>query len=308
MKTPFAHLLAALATTHLAFAQSSPAPLPQPAADDVAAPSGPAAPPPSPPAVPAAAPPAAVMSPAAVGAGPSRPLIDLGHAPESSPCPEKGEPAEGAGVFFIGAGWFDLASVNRHLRANGYERIGSPLTLLGGEGHAVTPSGFIIGARGAAIMASEGSGPDGLRRNFGGGFGMIDLGYALVNSAPLLVSVVSSLGGYGLELGIGDGQTTSFDAALQNPRRSTSIGRGGLLVGLGLGIDGRVPMGEVDARGGRGFFTFGARVGALYGPALGGFSLAQGGEATGGPGAGLTGIYTALTLGFGGGRDRAHRQ
>jgi hypothetical protein len=170
------------------------------------------------------------------------------------------------------------------------------------------PSGFIMGARGAAILTPDGGGPDGLQRSFGGGFGMIDLGFALIHASPLLVSLTGGIGGYGTALGIGNGQSASFDSALANPRRSTSISRGGLLTGLTLGIDGRVPVGEPDAKGRHGFFTLGARLGVLYGPPLGGWSLAQEGKATDGPGAGLAGVYAALALGFGGGREgRAHR-
>jgi hypothetical protein len=67
-----------------------------------------------------------------------------------------------------------------------------------------------------------------------------------------------------------------------------------------VGLDGRVPVGTVE-RGRRGFFTLGARVGALYGPPLGGWGLDEGGDATAGPGRGLTGVYGALAIGFGGG-------
>jgi hypothetical protein len=202
----------------------------------------------------------------------------------------------------MGLGLFDFASLNRHLRANGYEPIDMPVTLIGGEGHAVLPSGFVLGARGGALLSSDGSGPDGLRRTFGGGFGMVDFGYAIVRRRAVLFTITSGLGGYGMELGIGDGQSVPFDDVLQNPRRSSSVGRGGVLVGLTLGVDGRVSVGP-SKDGGHGFFTLGARLGALYGPAIGSWSLSQGGDATGGPGPGLAGGFAALTIGFGGGRE-----
>lgn len=293
-------LLAALGFAEPSSAETSPVPAAVPEHAE-AAPGG-------------AEPPAAPERPAATAAPPSfspppnaRPSIDL-RRPEPPPPYTEGEPAEGAGAFFAGAGWFDFASLNRHLRANGYARVASPVALLGGEGRAVMPSGFILGARGAAILTSERGGPDGLERTFGGGFGAVELGFALVRARPLLVSLTGSVGGYGIELGVGDGQSESFDRALQNPRRSTALSRGGLLTGLAFGVDGRVPIGERDARGGRGFFTLGARLGVLYGPPLGGWTLAHGGKATDGPDSGLTGFYAALALGFGGGRDgRAQR-
>jgi len=206
----------------------------------------------------------------------------------------------------LGLGLFDFSSLNHHLRASGYEAIHLPLTLIGGEGHAVLPSGFVVGARGGALLSSDGSGPDGLRRTFGGGFGTLDFGYALVHQRALLLTVTTGLGGYGMELGIGDGQSVPFDEVLQNPRRSSSVARGGVLLGLTIGIDGRVALGPAKD-GGQGFFTLGARIGALYAPPIGSWSLSQGGDATGGPGLSLAGGYAALAIGFGGGREGSPR-
>jgi len=228
------------------------------------------------------------------------PKIEL-RVPEQKPdCIPEDEPAEGAGVFFIGVGLFDFAALNRRLRANGYEAIDDGITVIGGEGHAILPSGFVVGVHGGGLISSDGRGPNGFERSFGGGFGMLDLGLALVRTQPLLLTLTSGIGGYGMSLGISNRQSASFDDVLQNPARTSSISRGGMLVGLALGVDGRVPIGRVE-RGRRGFFTLGARIGGLYGPPLGGWGLAEGGDATSGPGRGLTGVYGALAVGFGGG-------
>src|SRR5690349_9696378 len=61
---------------------------------------------------------ATTVSPAAA---PARPKIDLSTPQEKPDCVDPDEPAEGAGVFFIGLGFFDFAALNRRLRANGYE-------------------------------------------------------------------------------------------------------------------------------------------------------------------------------------------
>jgi hypothetical protein len=249
---------------------------------------------PQPPSSPSPAPaPAPVVAPA-----PRK--INLTLPEEKPECVSKDEPAEGAGMFFVGVGFFDFSALNRRLRAAGYETIDDGLTLLGGEGRAIMPSGFVAGARGGALLASDGHGPNGFERSFSGGFGMLDLGFALIRTPALLLTLTSGLGGYGVSLGISDRQSVRFDDVLQAPARSSSVSRGGLLVGLALGLDGRVPVGTVE-RGRRGFFTLGARVGALYGPPLGGWGLDEGGDATAGPGRGLTGVYGALAIGFGGG-------
>jgi hypothetical protein len=290
-------VLALLGRTTVLKAQATQ--LPQPVETTPSAPAEPAAT--AAPVAPSPAPvaPAPAASPQAIELEPRGAV----PAPKPPECESPGEPSEGVGMFFIGLGLFDFSDLNHHLRANGYEAIGSPLTLIGGEGHAVLPSGFVMGARGGALLSPDGSGPNGLQRSFGGGFGMLDLGYAFVHERAWLVSLTGGIGGYGMDIGIGDGQSVPFDEVLQNPRRSSSIGRGGLLTGLTLGVDGRVSLGP--ARNGQnGFFTFGLRVGALYGPPLSGWSLSHGGDATGGPGPGLAGGFAALAIGFGGGRER----
>jgi len=254
--------------------------------------------------------PAEVAPPAATSPAPSAPAATPAAAkinlvPATPPCePCRGAPdrdaSEGSGSFLLGAALLDLSALNDRLAASGYQRIPSVMTFIGGEGRAVFPSGFIAGARGGALINPGGQGPGNMRTHFGGGFGLVDFGFALVHTQPILLSLTGGIGGYGLSLGIGDEQSVRFDTALANPRQSLTLSRGGLLAGLTLGLDGRVPMGPAE-HGRRGLFTMGLRVGGLYGPALGAWGLAEGSNATAGPSTGLTGGYALLALGFGGG-------
>jgi hypothetical protein len=231
----------------------------------------------------------------------AKPAATSGPEPDCKSCRERDAP-EGAGAFLLGVGVFDLSALNDRLAANGYERLDTAMTVIGGEGRAVFNSGFVAGGRGAGILAPGGAGPGNLRTSFGGGFGMVDLGFAFVHSQAFLLTLTGDIGGYGWSLGISDQQSARFDDVLKNPRRSSSLGSGGVLVGLTLGIDGRVGIGEAK-NGRRGFFTVGARIGALYGPQLGNWGLSDGMDATGGPRTGLAGAYAALAIGFGGGAD-----
>lgn len=252
-------------------------------------------------------------APAAVAASPAPPQsnepskIMLSTAPaeppKCEPCETDKDAAEGAGALVVGPGLFDLSSLNDHLTANGYERLASVMTILGGEGHAVFASGFVAGARGGALLGPSANGPN-VRAHLSGGFGMLDFGFAPVRTTHVLFAFTGGIGGYGLSLGIGDDQSTPFDSLLRNPKHSVSVGQGGLLVGLTLDLDFRVPTGDVE-HGRRGFFTLGARVAGLYGPPLGGWDISEGDKATDGPRTGLTGGYAALAIGFGGGSMRA---
>lgn len=149
-------------------------------------------------------------------------------------------------------------------------------------------------------MVPSGEGPDGLQTHLGGGLGMLDLGFALVHTRSLLFTLTGGIGGYGLSLRIDDEGSARFDDVLREPTRGSELSAAGLLVGLTLGLDGRVPIGKPD-KGRRGFFTLGARAGALYGPPLGGWSLPYE-DVRGGPSSKLLGVYAALAIGFGGGR------
>jgi hypothetical protein len=218
---------------------------------------------------------------------------------ECKPCEDR-NPPEGAGTFLLGVGLFDLSSLNDRLAANGYEQLDGVITVIGGEGRAIFPSGFVAGGHGAGLLSPGGAGPGNLRTSFGGGFGMFDLGYAPVHTRAVLFTLTGGIGGYGWSLGISDQQSAKFNDVLKNPMRSSSLGSGGVLVGLTLGIDGRIGMGEAK-NGRRGFFTVGARVGGMYGPQLGSWGLSEGMGATGGPSTGLLGAYAAVAIGFGGG-------
>ena len=224
--------------------------------------------------------------------------IALATPPPCEPCDSQSA-SEGSGGILVGPAWFNLSSLDARLSSAGYSRIGQPLFMIGGEGRAVFPRGFVAGARGAGLLGRDGHGPNGFTTSFGGGFGMLDFGYAFVHEKSALLTLTGGLGGYGLSLDISDGQAATFDELLQNPRRTSSLSRGGFLLGLTLGFDGRVPIGK-DKHDRQGFFTIGARLGTLYGPTLDDWQLSGGGKASGGPRHGLVGGFAALVIGFGG--------
>jgi hypothetical protein len=218
-----------------------------------------------------------------------------------APCEDaERDETEGAGTFWFGPGLFALSSLSDRLAEHGYDRLPSSMPVIGGEGHAVFPSGFVVGGHGAALLAPGRDGPDDLELSFGGGFGLADFGFAPVHTQSLLFTMTGGIGGYGWNLGIGTKDRVAFDDVLDDPRRSASLSRGGVLVGATLGLDVRFALGRAE-RGRQGLFTIGLRVGGLYGPPIGKLSLAEGDEVSDAPDVGLTGGYAALALGFGGG-------
>jgi hypothetical protein len=200
----------------------------------------------------------------------------------------------------IGVGFFDFSALNARLAASGYDRVTSAPVVIGGEGHAVLKSGLVLGGHGVGVATPTGSGPGQTQTSFGAGYGMFDFGFAPVRSQHLLVLALAGFGGYSVGINLGDNQGAKFDDVLADPRRSTSLSHAGLLFGLTLGVDGRVPLGKPE-RGQRGFFTVGLRVGGLYGLPLGNWTLPQGARVSAGPYGGLRGGVAMVAIGFGGG-------
>lgn len=221
------------------------------------------------------------------------------QAAVTAPAPTRPEDrTEGSGSFLFGLGLFDLSALDERLVAHGYDEISRPLSVIGGEGHAVFESGFVVGGHGAALLAPDGDGPGDVESSLSGGFGMLDLGFALVHTPAWLLTATGGVGGYGLSLELDEHRSVRFDDVLRNPERSASLSRGGVLVGATLGLDGRIPIGAPD-RGRQPFCAIGLRVGGMYGPPLGDWSLDDGTRSAGGPDLGLLGGYVALAIGFG---------
>jgi hypothetical protein len=215
-------------------------------------------------------------------------------------CPDRSEePAEGFGHFILGAGLFNLSDLEDRLRQNGYAELSPVITIIGGEGHALFDSGFLVGARGGALISPESEGPDASTASISGGFGMADFGFSLVHTRPILLFLAAGIGGFGYSVDIGDGRSAAFDDVLAEPARGSSLSTAGLLGSLTVGFDGRVDIAPAD-RGKQGFLTLGLRLGALYGPPIGDWTIEHGGKASGGPTTALAGFFGALALGFGG--------
>jgi hypothetical protein len=207
----------------------------------------------------------------------------------------------------LGLAFLDLSDLNDHLRARGYEELSEVVTIIGGEGRGVMESGFVVGGRGGAFLSPSADGPGAVRATLSGGFGMAEFGYAFVHTRPILLTLTAGIGGYGLDIELTERRTVAFDDVLDDPRRSESLGHGGLLAGLTLGFDGRVPIGKTDEKGVRPFFTLGVRAGGLYGPPLGGWSLGNGSDVTDAPSSALSSLFAVAVIGFGGATSDAGR-
>lgn len=200
---------------------------------------------------------------------------------------------------FAGAGLFELSGLNDRLDDAGYERLNGISPVIGGELRVIHPSGFLTSIYGAAILPSTSDGPDRLRASLRGGFGLLDAGWAFVHRPGFTLSLSGGVGGYWTSLDIYQRGDDAFNDVLANPRRSTSLGSSGLLVGAVLRADGRIPLGA-QRNHRQSYLALGLRVTGLWGPALSGWDFAEhNDEVDDGPAAHLSGAYAAVVIGWG---------
>jgi hypothetical protein len=202
------------------------------------------------------------------------------------------------GIFF-GAGLFDLSALNDILSKHGYSKLDSLTPVLGGELRAIHPCGMVFGVTGAAIFGIKGDGPDSLKTEWSGGYGLVDAGYAPVRLPGFALSLSAAIGGYRTRFDVMNKSEANFADVLDMPRRELSLTSGGLLFGLLLRVDGRIPVGDVR-NDRQGYIALGLRLTGLWGPALSDWSSASSGtDINNGPSARLTGAHAALVVGWG---------
>jgi hypothetical protein len=71
----------------------------------------------------------------------------------------------------------------------------------------------------------------------GGGYGLFSLGYLFRPAPQLRAYPLVGLGAGGLVLTIGDDGAANFDDVLEDPNRSATLSKGGVLVSLGAGVE-----------------------------------------------------------------------
>jgi opacity protein-like surface antigen len=198
----------------------------------------------------------------------------------------------GRGFFMIGAQWLDLDELNGRLVDAGYDEVDETFVTLGGGGYLIRNS-FLIGGEGHGALSTSGSTTGNqFRTTVGGGYGMLNVGYAVFAEGGTLVYPMVGLGGGGLLVNIEERSTPDFDDVLDDPRRGVNLTNSQLLASVGLGID------HVFGGFGRGGLGVGLRAGWLFAPVEGDWAFGRS-DVAGGPDAGFTGPFVRLSIGGG---------
>ena len=202
----------------------------------------------------------------------------------------------GMGDFMVGMNMLDLGDLNNSLAAQGYTEMDESFFAIGGGGYGIFKN-IIIGGEGTGIMTkSESSGA--LKTSLAGGYGLFNLGYAVVSSHNFKLYPLIGFGYGGMQLKIKDTSSIpAFDELLENPRTMSELNTDGFLFNVALGADFLQIMGrDEDGEGG---IVIGARVGYMISPFMNDWKLDDA-DIGGGPDTGLTGFYFRLIFGGGG--------
>lgn len=226
------------------------------------------------------------------------PPLETEGKPVSPPAPVSAAGPRLAGIgFTAGVALVDLGPINDRLREAGHpNKLPLAFPIIGGQGFGLF-SRFLIGGSGTGFLSRSVSTPGG-EISASGAWGTFDFGYQVVRINGLLIAPILSVGGYGMAVNIRSKEDTTFNNALENPTRSTSLTNKGALGGvsvmanlIAIGRGATVP----NARSG---WSLGLRLGALYGIPFRDWQ-ADNVKTTGGPSFGLRGGYAALSLGIG---------
>src|SRR5689334_18962345 len=164
----------------------------------------------------------------------SPPPLETAGKPVSPPAPTEGLQPRLAGLnALVGAMVIDLGPLNDRLSRAGYpNKLPLAFPILGGQGFGLF-SRFLIGGSGTAFLSRTVDAPGG-EVSASGAWGTVDLGYQLIRINGFLVAPILSLGGYGMTATVRTKADTSFDGALEEPTRSTSLTNKGALAGVSV--------------------------------------------------------------------------
>lgn len=202
----------------------------------------------------------------------------------------------GMGYFMIGIGSLDIDGVNTRLEAAGMSTFSNNFLSLGGGGHSINGN-LILGGEGHGMGVGEISEGD-YTSSLSVGYGFFDIGYAVYSTDAFYVYPLIGIGGGGMSVRIVErGTSPSFNDVLENPKRGVEISTGGFLLNLSLGTDYVFAMEK--GKNGRGGFSIGLRIGYVFTPIKGDWSMDET-KLSGSPETAITGPYVRLLLGGGG--------
>ncbi|MCJ7612676.1 MAG: hypothetical protein MUP19_10480 [Candidatus Aminicenantes bacterium] len=213
----------------------------------------------------------------------------------------------GMGYFSLGLSRVDRGDLQARLDRTG---LGYPLQprdyLALGGGGLFCGRRLVIGGEGLALISSDRVG-GGIRTSLTGGFGVFQVGYALVNTENWTIYPLLGFGGGAFTWIIQREEIPdSFEDVIWNPETGSSLLNASFLLQAALGVNHWIRLHSSDR--GSSCLVVGLRIGYSYSPFGDNWEIEmhdQALELSGAPELGMTGPFVRLVIGWGGvGRNR----
>ena len=202
---------------------------------------------------------------------------------------------QGCGYFILGGSNFDFGTLNSRLQTSGYSKVPDDFLSFGGGGH-IFKNRWIIGGEGHGFLPRESENST-YRITVKGGYGFLNLGYFLHQTAHLSLYPMIGFGGGGIRLKIEEKSNPSFNDVLDDPGRNSEISMLSLLLNFSLGMDYQSKINKEEKHSS--VWIAGFRIGYILDLEQGKWMMGRK-SLSGAPAITITGPYARLLIGFGG--------
>jgi opacity protein-like surface antigen len=165
---------------------------------------------------------------------------------------------------------------------------------------------LVVGGEGFGLISPQRAG-GGYRTSLSGGYGIVQVGYAVINAERFTLYPLLGFGGGAFTWRVQrDVVPSSFEETIERPEMGVSLLNASFILQAALGADYWLRLGQGDR--GTSCLVIGLRLGYTYSPFGDNWELQmydQASELAGGPTLGITGPFLRLVVGWGGlGRNR----
>jgi hypothetical protein len=200
----------------------------------------------------------------------------------------------GMGGYDAGLINLNLSNVNARLNASDYPALRETVPTFGGSGYGIIRN-IVVGGEGFGFFQPR-TRSGGTSVSYGGGQGLLHLGYVVKSTRRLLVFPTLGIGGGGMGISRqAPPENPSFDQALNRPRQTAGLGYGSMVYRAALHSNYFLKGGPEQTKGVfvgvSAGYTFSATSNRWY---------SDGESVTDGPGMSLSGFFATLTIGGGG--------
>lgn len=143
----------------------------------------------------------------------------------------------GGGGFYLGYNFLEVNALNDDITSGGYNALPDKRITFGGGGYSILWKGLLLGGEGGGILPLK-SESQNYNLKIIGGYGLFDVGFAVIRRSNFLLYPMIGIGHYMLVMDItpknGD---FDFEDFIYNPQRMTSLDCNGFMMTFQGGFD-----------------------------------------------------------------------